>query len=259
MTKHLLIAAIALLPAWTAAAAADEGEGRRVRVGLGGQIRPEWYGADKSEIAPYWSFDLAKGDEEFSFEAPDDSFDIAVVSNDRFGFGPVANISRSRKNKDVGANVGKVPTTIEAGVFAQYFLSDSFRVRGEVRKGIGGHEGLVGDVGADFISRDGDNYVFSVGPRLSFSNGRYQREFFGVDQAAATATGLPLYRPDGGLHAIAATSGLSYQFNPRFGMFGYARYERLVGDAGKSPIIRTYGSRSQASAGIGLSYTFRVD
>jgi outer membrane protein len=258
MMKRLLIASAALLPAWTAASAQDEGDGRRVRVGLGAQIRPEFYGADKTEIAPLWSFDLARGNEEFRFEAPDDSFDIAVISNDSFAFGPVANISRSRKDKDVGAAVGKVPTTIEAGAFAEYYLSDAFRMRGEVRKGIGGHEGLVGDIGADFIARDGDNYVFSVGPRLLLSNARYQREFFGVTPAAATATGLPIYRPDGGLHAVAATSGLTYQFDPRFGMFGFARYERLVGDAGKSPIVREFGSRNQMSAGVGLSYTFTV-
>jgi outer membrane protein len=259
MLKRLLIASAALLPAWTAAAAAEDGEGHRVRVGLGAQVRPEWYGADNSEIGPYWSFDIASGNDEFSFEAPDDGFDIKLIKSDGFAAGPVANISPSRKNKDVGANVGKVPTTIEVGGFAEYFLAESFRIRAELRKGIGGHQGLVGDVGADFVSRDGDNYVFSVGPRLLFSNSRYQREFFGVDQAAATATGLPLYRPDGGLHAIAATSGITYQFNSQFGMFGYARYERLVGNAGRSPIIRTYGSRTQASAGIGLSYTFKVN
>ena len=41
-------------------------------------------------------------------------------------------------------------------------------------------------------------------------------------------------------------------------MFGFARYERLVGDAAKSPIVREFGSRNQLSAGIGLSYTFTV-
>jgi outer membrane protein len=65
-----------------------------------------------------------------------------------------------------------------------------------------------------------------------------------------------LYRPGGGIHAVALASGLSYQFNPRFGMFGFARYERLVGDAAKSPIVRQFGSRDQFSAGLGLSYTF---
>jgi outer membrane protein len=125
-------------------------------------------------------------------------------------------------------------------------------------KGLGGHRGFVGSLGADYIARDGDEYVFSIGPRVLISNGRYQRAYFGVDSGAALATGLPVYRPDGGVHAVAMTSGLSYQFGPQFGMFGYARYERLVGDAGKSPIIKEFGSRNQLSGGLGLSYTFTV-
>ena len=87
---------------------------------------------------------------------------------------------------------------------------------------------------------------------------RFQRAYFGVDSDAALASGLPAYRPNGGIYALAATSGLSYQFDPRFGMFGYARYERLVGDAAKSPIIRELGSRNQFSGGLGLSYTFNI-
>ncbi len=41
-------------------------------------------------------------------------------------------------------------------------------------------------------------------------------------------------------------------------MFGFARYERLLGDAARSPIVRELGSRNQLSGGIGLSYTFTV-
>ena len=65
-----------------------------------------------------------------------------------------------------------------------------------------------------------------------------------------------MYQPGGGLHAVALASGLTYQFNRRFGTFGFARYERLVGNAAKSPIVRQFGSRDQFSAGAGLSYTF---
>jgi outer membrane protein len=79
-----------------------------------------------------------------------------------------------------------------------------------------------------------------------------------VDDEAALASGLPAYRPDGGVYAVAATSGLSYQFSPRWGAFGFAQYERLVGDAADSPIVRDLGSRNQFSGGIGLSYTFTV-
>jgi outer membrane protein len=255
--KFLLLASGAALLASSPAQAEDK-EDFRVRVGLGAQLRPEFKGADDTEWAPLWDIDIARGAKPFRFEAPDDSFGIRLISGKGFSFGPAAHIESSRKNSDVGAPVGKIKTTFEAGAFAQYEVGDNFRLRGELLKGIGGHRGVVGSLGADYISRDGDRYVFSVGPRVLISNGRYQRAYFGVDSDAALATGLPLYRPDAGVHAAALTSGLSYQFNPRFGLFGFGRYERLVGDARKSPIIRELGSRNQLSAGAGLTYTFTV-
>lgn len=256
MKIPLLACAAVLLPA--SVAHAQDGDDYRVRVGLGAQVQPKYIGADGSEVGPLFDIDIARGDKPFRFEAPDDNFGIRLISREKFALGPVANIEGSRKNSDVGVAVGKVPTTFEAGAFAELQPSDSFRLRGELLKGIGGHRGLVGSVGGDYIARDGDLYVFSLGPRLLFSNGRYQRAYFGVSQDAALESGLPVYRPDAGIHAVALASGLSYQFSPRFGMFGYGRYERLVGDAAKSPIVREFGSRNQLSGGLGLSYTFTV-
>ncbi len=251
-----LTAAAALL--FAIPAGAQESRDYRVRVGLGAQLQPDYIGADETTVAPLWDVDIARGTNPFGFEAPDDTFGIAVISDGSFSAGPAANIEGSRKDSDVGAAVGKVPTTFEVGAFAQVQASESIRFRGELLKGIGGHEGLVGSVGADHIWRDGDRYVLSLGPRLLFSDSRYQRAYFGVDSAAAAASGLPRYRPDGGLHAVALASGLTYQFSQRWGMFGFARYDRLVADAAKSPIVREFGSRNQMSGGIGLSYTFVV-
>jgi outer membrane protein len=216
-------------------------------------------GADDLQVAPLWDLDFARGTNEFAFEAPDYSFGIPVVSTGGLSFGPAASIASKRKESDVGAPVGKVPTTFEAGAFATYQLTDSLHLRAEALKGIGGHKGLVGTLGVDQVWRDGDRYVFSIGPRLLLSDRRYQRAYFGISPAAALASGLPEYRPDGGIHGIAAASGLSVQFNPRWGAFGFARYERLVGDAAKSPIVRELGSRDQLSGGVGLNYTFTID
>jgi outer membrane protein len=261
MKKHLMasaaIAAATMLPGWGTALAQDSND-LRVRVGLGGQMRPEYIGADDYELGPLWDIDIARGTNAFAFEAPDYSFGIPIVSTGPLSFGPAANLASSRKDSDVGAPVGKVKTTIEAGAFANLQVSKSIYLHTELLKGLGGHDGLVGQIGADQVWRDGDRYVFSIGPRLLFSDSRYQRAYFGVDPVVALASGLPAYRPSGGVHGIALASGLSYQFNPRFGMFGYARYERLVGDAAKSPIVREFGSRTQLSGGVGLSYTFTI-
>ena len=256
MKRHL-IGGMALLAASTAASAQEKRD-FRVRVGLGAQLRPDYYGSDKIVAAPLWDLDVARGNDSFKFEAPDDHIAIAVIDEDGLSFGPAANIASSRKDSDVGAPLGKVKTTIEAGAFVQYQWGESIRLRAEALKGIGGHKGLVGALGADHVWRDGDRYVFSVGPRILVSDGRYQRAYFGVTPTAALGTGLPAYRPGGGIHGVALASGLSYQFSPRVGMFGFGRYERLVGDAARSPVVREFGSRNQLSGGIGLNYSFTV-
>lgn len=240
------------------AAAAQDSDDMRIRVGLGAQWQPKYVGADKREVRPLVDVSVARGAEQFEFGAPDDNFDIALFSEGGFSAGPVANFQRGRKNSDVGAAVGKVSSTIEAGAFVQYEISESVRLRSELRKGIGGHNGLVGSLGGDYIWRDGDRYVVSIGPRLLLSNARYQREWFGVTPEASLATGLPQYRPDAGMHAVAMTGGVNYQLGSNFGLFGFARYERLVGDAAKSPLVRELGSKNQSSAGIGLTYTFTM-
>lgn len=255
--KHLLIAVAAVLPAWTGAAAQDSRD-IRVRVGAGGQLRPDFIGADGTSFAPLFHVNIARGTNEFSFGAPDDSPSFALVSTNGFSFGPAGNIEGRRNDSDVGAPVGDVPRTFEPGAFAQYLAHDSFRLRAEVLKGLNGHKGLVGIIGADKIWRDGDRYVFSIGPRILFSDARYQRAYFGVTPSASLASGLPTYCPGGGVHGVAVASGASYALGNRWGLFGYARYERLVGDAAKSPIIRELGSRNQLSGGIGLNYTFTL-
>lgn len=255
--KSALLAVAATFAIATPALAQDR-EDLRVRVGLGGQLKPSFIGSDDHDVLPLVDVDIAKGDNPFPFESPDDAFGIRLIDKNGFAAGPVVNLQAKRKESDVGAPVGKVPFTVEVGGFAEYDLSDAFRLRAELRKGVGGHNGLIGSVGADYISRDADRYVFSIGPRVLFSNARFQREYFGVDSEHALASGLPAYKPDAGIHAVALASGLSYQFDQRFGLFGYARYERLVGDAADSPIIREYGSRNQLSGGLGLSYTFNV-
>jgi outer membrane protein len=255
--KYLLIALAGTLPALSAANA-QESSDIRVRVGLGAQLRPEFVGADGTRVAPLFHVNIARGTHQFSFGAPDDSPSIAIISTHGFAFGPAGNIEGRRENSDVGAPVGSVSRTFEAGAFAQYAAGDSFRVRAEVLKGINGHEGVVGEIAADKIWRDGDRYVVSVGPRVLFSDARYQRAYFGVTPAASIASGLPAYRPSGGVHGLGLATGVAYSLNGPWGLFGFARYERLVGDAAKSPIIRELGSRNQWAGGVGLNYTFTV-
>jgi outer membrane protein len=217
---------------------------------------PSYPGADSHNIIPLFDLSRARGDEPFIFEAPDESFGFALVNAGGFSVGPALNFENSRNAKDVGTPLDKVKATIEAGGFVQYEFSEAFRTRVEARRGIGGHEGWTGSAGADYVARDGDKYLFSVGPRVTWSNAQYHRAYFGVTPAEAARTGLAAYRPGSGVQALGAATSFLTQLSARWGIYSYAKYDRLVGDAARSPIVRRHGSRDQLSGGLGLTYTF---
>jgi outer membrane scaffolding protein for murein synthesis (MipA/OmpV family) len=269
MTRKALAvaaAAFASLSGWTVPAAAQEAdsarseeagkEPRRVRVGVGAQFVPSYPGADQLSLRPLVDLSFARGDKPFAFEAPDESFGFALLKGGGFAAGPVANFEGSRKPKDVGAAVDKVDFTFEAGAFVQYAISESFRIRAEGSKGLGGHDAWTGQIGADFIARDADRYLFSIGPRATVSDGRYHRAYFGVTLAESVRTGLATFRPDGGLQAVGGTASFLTEIGGGWGLYSYAKYDRLVGDAADSPVVRGFGSRDQFSGGLALTYTF---
>ena len=254
----LAAAALAAFIHAVPAQAQDSERGYTIRVGLGAQVTPEYPGSDDLRVSPYPAFGIRRTGDPIKFGAPGDSPGFSLVNVGGFEAGPAINFAPSRKAKDVGAPFDKVKSTVEAGGFMQFYLAPAVRVRGELRKGLGGHKGLVGSVGADFIVRDKDNYIFSIGPRARFSDKKYQRAYFGVTPAESLASGLPAYAPDGGTQAIGLNAGFLYQFDYHWGITSYARYDRLISDPAKSPLVRELGSRDQFSGGLALVFTFDI-
>lgn len=258
--KTPLLSAIILASLISMPALAQESqEPRKVRIALGAQAVPSYPGADNFSIRPLFDISMARGDDLYEFEAPDESFGFPLVRTGDLSFGPALNLEGSRTADDVGTALPKVGFTVEAGVFAQYSLSDDFRLRGEVRRGLGGHEGWIGNFGADYVARQGDDWLLSVGPRVTFVDDNYASAYFSVAPEDSAASGLPAYSAGGGVHSAGATVGYLRQLTPRWGIYSYAKYDRLVGDAADSPIVRQYGSRDQLSGGLALSYTFGLN
>jgi len=259
-TTALAAALPLLLAAWSASAAAADDDGkkepRRTRVGIGAQLVPSYPGSDDYSLRPLVDVSRSRGSRPFGFEAPDESFGPSLIKEGGLEIGPALNLRGSRKASDVGADLDKVPFTFEAGAFVQYAFGPKFRIRTELRKGLGGHDGSTGQAGADFVARDGDDWLFSIGPRVTWSDARYHRAWFGVTAAESARTGLAAYRPGSGIQAVGATAGFLKQLTRRFGLYSYAKYDRLVGDAADSPVVRVHGSRTQLSGGLALTYTW---
>lgn len=228
-----------------------------VTLSLGVRANPQYPGAGTLVIAPIPSFDIRRVGEPIPFQAPDESVGFGVLRHrNGFDFGPAGRIRLKRDQDDVGAAVGNVGFTVEAGGFVQTWVGSHLRLRAEGRKGIGGHHGLLGDLSADVVFRDDDRTILSIGPRLHLADEAFEDAYFGISPAASARTGIPVYRPGGGLYAIGALTSIVHQLNPTWGVTAYAGYDRLIGGAADSPIVQRFGSPDELSGGIGITYTF---
>jgi outer membrane protein len=232
---------------------------RRLSIGVGAQVLPSFPGGKDYEIGPLFTGFSRREGAPIPFRTPDDGIAIGLLGDDSVvDFGPLVQFQGERDDEDVGAAVGDIDFTVEAGGFVNFNLGDTFRIRLEGGKGIGGHEALVGTVAADVAFRPNIDTLVTIGPRLRLNDDDYADAYFGITPAVAAVTGLPAYDPDGGVRALGVIAGVTHQLSRSFGIYGYAGYERLVGDAADSPIVQKFGSEDQFSAGLALFVSFDI-
>ncbi|MGZ8282951.1 MAG: MipA/OmpV family protein [Allosphingosinicella sp.] len=261
----LAAAAFSLLAATPAAAQdsgdTDSGSSRRtISIGLGASLTPKYPGSDELGLAPLGIFSIRREGSLMQVPGPDSGWGFGFLGSESvFNFGPAVRLQAKRDEEDVGAPVGDVDLTAEAGAFVQLLPIEHLRLRAEGRYGIGGHEGFVGDLGADLVLGDRINSVFTIGPRARWGDGSYHDAYYTVTPAVAAATGLPAFDAGSGFHAVGAIAGMTMMISRDWGLYGYARYDRLINDAADSPITRAFGSRNQYSGGLAIFYNFNVD
>ncbi len=260
---HLILLAGAAAVAAPVSAQSDTDGGKpdvNVLVGIGPKTKPAYPGADKNKIIPLPVINVWRENERRPVSTPDESFGVALIGKrGETSFGPTLGFATQRKGKDAIAGLSDVKFGMEGGAFAETYLTPALRLRGEVRQAVGAHKGMTGDVAADLVVRNAsDTWIATLGPRLRWGNGRYNRAYFGVTDRDAAATGLARYEPGSGIYAYGAIAGLYHDLGPRWGLYGFAGYDRLTGKAARSPIVRDIGSRDQFSAGVAVTYRFKV-
>jgi outer membrane scaffolding protein for murein synthesis (MipA/OmpV family) len=259
---------IAVLPAATHAA--DLGSRRAVApvapeptgyiVTITGDIQgaPRFPGSEEMTAFFYPGIDWRRVGEPERYKAPDDGISFTIYESPWFSFGPTARIVGERDPKDDRDFVGlhKVDYTIEGGAFLEVWPVEFLRARAEIRQGFNGHDGLVGNLGLDFVQRFGA-FTFAIGPRLAFGDSDFTREYFGITPLESIANGrVPAFRPDGGVTSVGGLASLRYKWSEQWSTTVYGGYDRLVDDAGRSPVSRVLGSRDQYIVGAQLSYSF---
>ncbi len=231
-----------------------------VMVGVGGAYNPDFEGAKRSMLSPVPIFSIRRAGSTEQFRGPRDGASIALIDFGDLRAGPVGKFVVSRKaNRYSELNgLGDVKTAVELGGFVEYFPVDWFRTRVELRQGVTGHHGTVADFSADFIVPVVQRFTVSAGPRFTWESTSATSPYFGIDAVQAMTSGLPVFNAKGGAHSAGVGAQISYRVNPQWEVHSYVEYERLLGDAAKSPLVTVRGSPNQTTVGIGASYSFDV-
>lgn len=176
----------------------------------------------------------------------------SVGFEEGFGLRGSARYIGSRNSADYIELTGlnDVPWTLELGLGVGY-EQRNYQVFGDVRYGFHGHNGFVGQLGADLISRPVEGLTVSFGPRVDFGDSTYSNTYYGITAAESLASGLPAYAAGSGLVSAGLELNAIYQFDPRWGIEGRVRWSRLLDDAANSPIT-LQGDDDQLSITVNL-------
>ncbi|KEJ88162.1 MipA/OmpV family protein [Sulfitobacter donghicola] len=162
---------------------------------------------------------------------------------------------RSAEESPELAGLADIDTALELGLGLSY-QQTNWMAFGEVRKGVTGHSGVTGTIGADMILRPNDRWLITAGPRVNFGDDEFAATYFGTPIDGTTGF-TPFDATGGALGAGFEVTG-TYFIDDKWALEGAVSYEKLLGDAADSPITQI-GSEDQWRLRLGLSRVFTLN
>jgi MipA family protein len=194
---------------------------------------------------------------------------VNLLDHPRWRAGPSLGVRLGRD--EVGDPVVRamrpVPSTAEVGAFVGYTepLGNDPRHRWGVNLALAGatggaYSGLYGSASAHWLKPAAPWLTLSVTTGVGFAGSGFQRAYFGVDAADAAlfpGVGPSGYRPGAGITDVRAVAGAMVHLSLNWHVLAGVRWQRLLGDAAESPIVRQRGDATQWIAGTGVVYLWR--
>ncbi len=243
----------------------------QIQLGVGGFYSPNFVGSKDYQLQAGPNIAVRYKDRFFVSVLDGVGFDL--IKTDSFRAGPVVKFQQQRRENGKSTfmiagkrstallGMGDVDATIEAGGYIRY-QSGPFSANAEVRKGLGGHDGVIAEFGLRYTTTFaglsvGDRpIILSVGPGATVVDSKYEATYFSIDAGQSSRTGLARFDAKGGLQSYGVNAVVVVPISSKLSAALIGGFDRLSGDAAKSPLVRERGSRNQKTLGLGLTYRF---
>lgn len=226
----------------------------RQAYGAGIDVQPTYLGSPRYKFMPSAIFDVRYKD--VAFISAGEGIGVDLLRGEGFRAGVAVGYDLGRNTHDDVRirNLPNVSMAAEPKIFAQYFLKPVV-VTFDLRKGIGGNDGIVGDVGAYIplpLNKENSLILFA-GPSVTMADSRYMNAYFGVSPDSSRLSGLSAFHADGGFANAGAGATMIYMIGEHWLLESNFAYQRFLGDAWHSPIPET---RVQYVGDVNIGYRF---
>lgn len=174
---------------------------------------------------------------------------------DEFEFGVSIRPTETRDSGDDSrlSGLDDIDLSAEIGAFGAVELGP-MELGMELYQDIGsGHEGLHGQVTADFGRPIGKRLYVEAGPYVAFGDSQYMESFYGVTASQSGRSGFSTHDAGSGIYGAGLSVMGRVGISEHWGFVGTLDYMRLLGDAADSPIVE---NENGFQAGAFLTYTF---
>jgi len=222
--------------------------------GPGIGVQPAFMGAKRYRTLPSAIFDIRYKDQFFLSDAEGIGVNLIHEPGFRAGVGMGYDFGRNTHDDPRLRDLPNVSFAPEPKVFAQYFLFPVV-LTASLRKGIGGNDGVVGDLGAYVpvpLTQD-RTWLLFAGPSVTLADRRYMNAYFGVAPDSSRLSGLRSFEANGGFSSAGAGLTNFYLIGDHWLLEGDFAYRRFLGDAARSPVIET---KIQTSVDFNVGYRF---
>lgn len=250
----LLCAGMLSSVAWADDSASDD---PNMVFGAGVQRMPAWMGASnhRNQPVPYidaelpWHITLSTLD----------GLTVDFIHSGKWRGGLYGNYLWGRTNDELGPRLNGViaplSPRLQGGGYLEYQFTKPFSVGGNLShdtQGAGSYLNLYADCDLPAVGY----YEHSVQLQWQAMNGAAMDRFFGVSPWQAARLGTRPWSPGAGGQQIAFEYDAYMPTSVHTGVAVAVNYARLLGDAGDSTLVRSFGSANQLTTTLAFVYRF---
>lgn len=233
-------------------------------VALGAGYGPDYIGAGEGGVMPAAFAHFGLGEGRF-VELVGTALTTNFFADPHWQIGPALNYRLGRRDAGDPAvkAVHEVDDAWEVGLSLGWRVQDPANSRNSFRVGLdvlqdvsSAHGGFVADLTAVYRQEVMGRLDLGILAGVTYASGDYMDEYFGVSANDSVASGLAQFSANGGIRDLRLMPLAVLHFDEHWQLGASAGWQRLIGDAADSPIVRDRGDENQFFASMTMAYTW---